>query len=83
MGPIGGLASRWTGRQTAGRNITWNLTWVIELQITDSLSCHRRCPISRNPQLSKKEKNIWQIGRGSQMSAWHQDGLADWMSVVI
>jgi hypothetical protein len=23
------------------------------------------------------------IGRGSQMGAWHQDRLADWLSVVI
>jgi hypothetical protein len=23
------------------------------------------------------------IGRGSQMGAWHQDGLADWLSVVM
>jgi hypothetical protein len=24
MGPTGGPAPRWTGRQTVGRNITWN-----------------------------------------------------------
>jgi hypothetical protein len=84
MGPIGAPAPRRTGRQTVGRNITWNWTCVIALQITDPCSRQRGHPISTNPQLSKKEKTFfWQVGRGSQMGAWHQDGLADWLSVVI
>jgi hypothetical protein len=29
MGPIGGPAPRRTGRQTVGRNVTWNWTCVI------------------------------------------------------
>jgi hypothetical protein len=71
MDNTGGRAPRRTSRQTVGRSITWNWTWVIALQIT-------------NPQLSKKEnKKFWQIGCASQMGAWHQDGLADWLSVVI
>jgi hypothetical protein len=40
--------------------------------------------IDWNPQLSKNIREIrGKIGRGSQMGAWHQDGLADWLSVVI
>jgi hypothetical protein len=38
MGPIGGPAPRRTGRQTVGRNVTWNWTCVIALQITDPSS---------------------------------------------
>jgi hypothetical protein len=38
MGPTGGPAPRRTGRQTVGRNITWNWTCVIALQITDPSS---------------------------------------------
>jgi hypothetical protein len=62
MGPDGGPAPRWTGRQTVSRNITWNWTYVTALQITDSSSRQKGRPTSTNPQLSKI---IWQIGRGS------------------
>jgi hypothetical protein len=41
MGPIGGPAPRWTGWQTVGRNVTWNSTWVIALQIRDLSSRQR------------------------------------------
>jgi hypothetical protein len=35
-------------------------------------------------QLCKREsQGERKIGRGSQMGAWHQDGLADWLSVVM
>jgi hypothetical protein len=35
-------------------------------------------------QLSKrKPQGEINIGRGSQMGAWHQDGLADWLSVIL
>jgi hypothetical protein len=46
-----------------------------KLKITDPTSRQRGRPILRNPQLSKiiKEKR-GKIGRGSQMSASHQDG---------
>jgi hypothetical protein len=39
---------------------------------------------NNKPQLSKrKSQGERKIGRGSQMGAWHQDGLADWLSVVM
>jgi hypothetical protein len=44
MGPIGGLAPRRTGWQTVGRNVTWNWTCVIALQITDLSSRQRGLP---------------------------------------
>jgi hypothetical protein len=44
MGPIGGAAPRRNGRQTVGRNITWNLTCVFALKITDPSSRWRGRP---------------------------------------
>jgi hypothetical protein len=44
MGPIGGSAPRRTGWQTVGRNVTWNRTCVIALQITGRSSCQRGLP---------------------------------------
>jgi hypothetical protein len=78
MGPIGGPAPRWTGQQTIGRNITWNWTCVIALQISDPSS---RQQTRNSLQVTKERRG--RIGRGSQMGAWHQDRLADWLSVVI
>jgi hypothetical protein len=38
---------------------------------------------NNEPQLSKrKSQGERKIGCGSQMGAWHQNGLADWLSVV-
>jgi hypothetical protein len=48
-----GPAPRRTGRQTVGRNITWNWTCVTALQITDLSSRQRGRPTSINQQLSK------------------------------
>jgi hypothetical protein len=31
----------------------------------------------------RKSQGEWNIDRGSQMGAWHQDGLSDWLSVVM
>jgi hypothetical protein len=31
----------------------------------------------------RKSQGGRKIGRGSQMDAWHQDGLTDWLSVVM
>jgi hypothetical protein len=28
------------------------------------------------------KETMWKTGRGSQMGAWHQDGLADWLSFL-
>jgi hypothetical protein len=52
----GGPAPRPTGRQTVGRNVTWNWTSVIALQITDPSSRQRGCPTSTSPQLSKNNQ---------------------------
>jgi hypothetical protein len=39
---------------------------------------------NNKPQLSKrKSQGERKIGHGSQMGAWHQDGLNDWLSVVM
>jgi hypothetical protein len=39
---------------------------------------------SNKPHLSKRKfQGERKIGRVSQMGAWHQDGLADWLSVVM
>jgi hypothetical protein len=49
-----------------------------KLKTTDPTSRQRGRPTSTNPQLSNIIKKQWgKIGRGSQMGAWHQDGLAD------
>jgi hypothetical protein len=49
-------APRRTGRQTVGRNITWNWTFVIALQITDPSSRQRGRTTSTNPQLPKNNQ---------------------------
>jgi hypothetical protein len=39
---------------------------------------------NNKPQLSKrKSQGERKIGRGSQMGAWREDGLADWLPVVM
>jgi hypothetical protein len=39
---------------------------------------------NKKPQLSKrKSQGERKIGRGSQMGAWRQDGLADWLWVIM
>jgi hypothetical protein len=55
MGPIGHAPKR-TGRQTVGRNITWNWTCIIALQITDQSSRQRGRPTSTYPQLFKNNQ---------------------------
>jgi hypothetical protein len=44
MSPIGGPPPKPTGRQTVGRNVTWNWAYVIALQITDPSSRQRGRP---------------------------------------
>jgi hypothetical protein len=47
-------------------------------------SRQRGCYKITNPQLSEENfKEKGKIGRGPQMGAWHQDWLADWLSVVM
>jgi IS30 family transposase len=38
---------------------------------------------TRNRKKKKIKERMGKIGRRSQVGAWHQDGLADWLSVVI
>jgi hypothetical protein len=140
MSPTGGPAPRRTGRQTVGRNITWNWTCVITPQITDPSSRQRGRPtwkikkvivtqinVSSGYLLQKQQdtKTNWPTDRRSQCNLklnlrhctanygpvlsseralymknkesnchsnkciiWspalrHQDGLADWPSVVM
>jgi hypothetical protein len=33
--------------------------------------------------LKLMKERMGKIGRGSQMDTWHQEGLADWLSVVV
>jgi hypothetical protein len=56
-----------------------------KLKTTDPTSRQRGRPTSTYPKLSKNimQERIRKIGLGYQMDAWHQDGLADWLSVVI
>jgi hypothetical protein len=50
-----------------------------KLKRTDPTSRQRGRPTSTNPKLSENiiKERIGKIGRGSQMGAWYQDGLAD------
>jgi hypothetical protein len=63
-----------TGRLTAGRNVTWNWTRVIALQITDPSSRQRGRPTwrkneivtQRNLKSGPDTKTNWQTDRRSQ-----------------
>jgi hypothetical protein len=50
-----------------------------KLKSSDPTSRQRGRPTSTKPKLSKKiiKERMGKIGRGSQMGAQHQDGLAD------
>jgi hypothetical protein len=46
-------------------------------------------PLVREALQNNKPETVWRklqgerkIGSGSQMGAWHKDGLADWLSVI-
>jgi hypothetical protein len=47
------------------------------------LSSERALQNNNPATVLKKFQGEIKIGRGSEMGAWHQDGLADWLSVVI
>jgi hypothetical protein len=84
MGPIGDTAPRRTGRQNVGRNITWNWTCVIALKLQTRPLVREGAPHQQTRTCLKIiKKRREKIGRGFQMGAWHQGGLADWLSVVI
>jgi hypothetical protein len=49
-----------------------------------TLSSERALQNNKQQLSKKKSQGESKIGRGSQMGAWwHQDGLADWLSVVM
>jgi hypothetical protein len=56
-----------------------------KLKRTDPTSRQRGRPTQQTRNCQKKiiKERKEKIGRGSQMCAWHQDVLADWLSVVI
>jgi hypothetical protein len=69
------LTPRRTGRQSQ-YNLTLNL-----LHCTANyrpVLSSKRALQDNKPELSKETQGKRKIGRGSQMGAWHQDGLADW-----
>jgi hypothetical protein len=47
------------------------------------ISSERALQNNKPATVYKKFQGERTIGRGYQMGAWHQDGLADWLSVVI
>jgi hypothetical protein len=46
-------------------------------------SSERAPHVNKLETVKKNNQREWKIGRGSQMGAWYQHGLADWLSVVI
>jgi hypothetical protein len=80
--PLGGPASRRTGRQTVGRNVTWNWTCAIALQITDPSSRQKGRPTWKiNKEICHSNKcNIWSL---APKGVIRKDELADWPSVVM
>jgi hypothetical protein len=46
------------------------------------LSSERALQNNKPATVWRKFRGEIKIGHGSQMGAWHQDGLADWLSVV-
>jgi hypothetical protein len=58
MGLMGGPASRRTGRQTVGRNETWNWTCVIALQISDPSSRQRGRPTWKIKKVIVTQMNV-------------------------
>jgi hypothetical protein len=82
--PIGSPAPRQTGRQTVGRNLTWNWTWVIALQITGPSSGQRGRPTWKIKNLIVTQINVTsghllQRGCGNLP---HERQLLSWNSAV-
>jgi hypothetical protein len=69
----------------------------VNLRVTALARPRSNCTVSNRPVLlservlqNYKPATVWRkfqreskIGRGSQMGTWHQDWLADWLSVVM
>jgi hypothetical protein len=81
MGPIGGPAPTRTGRHTVGRNVTWNWSCIIALQIRPVL-LSERVPYMKNKE-SNCHSNKCNIWSPAPSGARHQAELADWLSVVM
>jgi hypothetical protein len=73
-----------TSRQR-GQNLA-GLRWrgpVAIINYRPVLSSERAIQNNKPQQSKRKSQGERKLGRGSQMGAWHQDGLADWLSVVM
>jgi hypothetical protein len=56
---------------------------IVQVNYRPVLSSERALQNYKNATVWKKFQGESKIGRGSQMGAWHQDWLADWLSVVM
>jgi hypothetical protein len=79
MGPVGSLASRRTGRQTVGRNVNWNGTFVIALQITDPSSRQRGRPTWKIKKVIVAQINV----TSGHLLQKGQDTKMNWPTVVM
>jgi hypothetical protein len=53
--------------------------WIVQTR----LLVREGAPYKITPNCKKNKQTMRWIVRGSQMGAWHQDGLADWLSVLM
>jgi hypothetical protein len=96
MGPIRRLAPIGTGLQTISRNIIWNWTCIIALQITDPSSRQRWCPTWKNKKVIVTQINVtsghrlqkghdtkmnWPTERWSQYNLNLVDADSGWQSI--
>jgi hypothetical protein len=83
MGPNGGPAPKRTGRQTVGRNVTWNWTCVIALQITDPSSRQRGRPTWKIKKvivghINLTSGHLLQKGQDTKTN-WSTDSVVIWL----
>jgi hypothetical protein len=74
MGPIGGPAPRRTAWQIDGRNVTWNSTYVIALQITDPSPPQRGRPTWKIKKVIVTQINV----TSGYLLQMEQDIMANW-----
>jgi hypothetical protein len=74
MGVTGSPALRWTGRQTVGRNITWNWTCVIALQFTNPSSCQSGRPTWKINKVIVTQRNV----RSGHLLQKRKDTKTNW-----
>jgi hypothetical protein len=76
------------GREFCGTSTQEWLLWqgpeaIVQVNYRPVLSSERALQSYKNATVWRKFQGESKIGRGSQMSTWHQDWLADWLSVVM